>query len=82
MPCTIKNQSTGTVCLRLKDGRSLHLAAGATTPELEDAQVRANRRLAPLVERGLILVEDVAPKKGKSTAQGSPAKTPAPAKKT
>lgn len=61
MASQITNKSSGVILVRLRSGGTLHLAAGEQSPELEDADVRNNPRLEPLVQRNLIAVEDVTP---------------------
>lgn len=61
MASQITNKSGGVILVRLRSGGTLHLAAGEQSPELEDADVRNNPRLEPLVQRNLIAVEDVTP---------------------
>jgi hypothetical protein len=76
----ITNRSAGPVLLRLRSGRTIHLRAGAQTPDLEGADVHGNPRLASLIERRLIVVDEVgkaAPEKA-APAKRAPAKKAAP----
>lgn len=61
MAFQITNKSSDVILVRLSSGSTLHLAAGEQSPELEDADVRNNLRIEPLVQRNLIAVEDVTP---------------------
>jgi hypothetical protein len=71
MPYRITNRTNETVLVRLLSGRTIHLAAGAETDELDGAEINGNPRLFSLLERRLV------------TMEGSGAsRSPAPAKKT
>jgi hypothetical protein len=61
MPYRIINSSAGPVLLRLRSGRTLHLRSGAQAADLESAEVNGNPRIAALVERRLVTVEEEAP---------------------
>lgn len=59
MSYRIVNRSAGPVLLRLRSGRTIHLRAGGDAPDLEGAEILGNPRVASLVERRLIAVEEV-----------------------
>jgi hypothetical protein len=59
MPYRIENKTGTTVLLRLRSGVTLHLGAGQTSPELEDADVLNNPRIEKLVARGSVTMVDV-----------------------
>jgi hypothetical protein len=61
MPYRITNRSTGPILLRLRSGRTVHLRAGAETSDLEGSEVNGSPRIASLVERRLIAVQEVTP---------------------
>ena len=86
MPYRITNRSTGPVLLRLRSGRTVHLRAGAETSDLEGSEVNGNPRIASLVERRLIAVQEVIPagsgRRPRTAAKSAPAaKSAAPAAK-
>ena len=59
MPYRIENKTGTTVLLRLRSGVTLHLGAGQTSPELEDADVLNNPRIDKLVARGGVSMGEV-----------------------
>lgn len=57
---TIHNCTSREILLRLKSGLTVHLAAGARTAALEGAEINGNQRIASLVDRQLVVIEDAA----------------------
>lgn len=60
MAVTVTNVSGMVLLIRLRSGRSLHLAPGEPTGELADAEVMDNPRVDTLVERGLVRIDPLA----------------------
>ncbi len=69
MNIRIKNKAPHNVILCFNSGRTLHLGAGTLSPEITETEVRDNKKLERLVERGVIVLERL-----KTTAKGPPGK--------
>jgi hypothetical protein len=59
VPQVVTNMTDRLVLVRLRSGATVHLGGGQSSPELEDADVLDNPRLAPLLERAVVRVDAV-----------------------
>jgi hypothetical protein len=55
----ITNRSRGLLTLELNSGESVYLAPSETSRSLQDLEVAANRSVQRLLDRDLIVVEEV-----------------------
>ena len=59
MSVKIKNITKRPVSFRLNSGRTLHLAPGATSPEILDVEVNNNAQVQKLEDRHVIALRQV-----------------------
>ena len=75
MPYRVTNRSGRFLTVELTDGRTVHLAPGETSPEVDDASARLRRPLARLVEAGLLAVDETPVRSPRSSARAGRARS-------
>lgn len=75
MPLRISNTSGRLLCVELAGGRTLHLAPGETSPEVDEADVRPGATIDRLTADGLLALSTTPTRPTKSTRKTAPARS-------
>ena len=75
MPVHISNTSGRLLCVELADGRTLHLAPGETSPEIDEADVRPSAIIDRLTADGLLTLNTTPTRPAKSTRKAAPVRS-------